>query len=109
MIRQIVAVSNMPATFGGQLTLLVSVLTLIGMTYAGHRVYKKRILQEQQHQEWVELLFLWYAQQTGYPVPKELIERHMKINGNSKLPTEIKKKIYGPDAVDPESEPEGKK
>lgn len=85
----------MPATLGGQITLLIGICTLVGFAWAAHRTYSKHIIEEQQHQEWLEILLMWYAQETGYALPKEIIERHQRINGNAKLPREIKKQIYG--------------
>ena len=94
----------MPATLGGQITLLIGIFTLVGFAWSARRVYAKHIItiqkkavEEKQHQEWLELFILCYAQATGYRIPQEVIERHRRINGNERLPDSLKDLMYGKD------------
>jgi len=97
-------VGDMPATFGGQLTLLISLLTLVTLTIGVRKAVRAHTIEEKrkheldaQHREWFELLLIDFARRTGYRIPKELIEKHMRINGNSKLSSDEKDRIYGED------------
>ena len=90
----------MPATFGGQITLLIGVFTLIGIGIKTLKVYNAHREEELQHQEWLELCIINYAKQTGFPLPKWLLDKHILINGNSKLTAEETDDRYGPRSTD---------
>ncbi len=110
----------MPANLGAQIATLVGVGTLLGMLWGLRSVYKTHMREERerwehdqyieeasrQHREWLELLIVDYARHTGYSLPKELIERHMRINGNANMPAAEKDRLYGKNR--PKSDPHQK-
>ena len=99
----IVKVNEMPATLGGQITLVLGiVLSVLAIAKILDSKYREII----KHAEWFELLMIDYARRTGYELPKDLIDRHMKLNGNAALTSEDKDRIYGPNR--PPSDPKRK-
>jgi len=114
MWEAIWSVLNMPATFGGQLTITGGVITtlaaLSGMVLSFRKTYRSHAAEEKarwkheqeneeiarQHREWLEILMIDYARHTGYQLPRDLIERHMQINGNRYMSSEEKERLYGP-------------
>lgn len=94
----------MPATFGGQLTLLVSLFTLVTLTIgvsksirAHNEEERKKHEEDAKHREWLELLWIDLSRRMGYPLSRELIEKHMLINGNADKSSSEKDRIYGED------------
>ena len=67
----------MPATLGGQWSIISAMLGVMGVVlWVGRRVM--------QYLELVTKTLLWVARQTGENVPGWLADQYKKVNGNSK-------------------------
>ena len=66
-----------PATIAGQLTIITLAIGLLGIIVK----IGSNILE---HMQWIELMMIDYAERTGASVPGWLLEKHRKVNGNSK-------------------------
>jgi len=95
----------MPATLAGQLTLLLGICALVTYSYKAYKLQKKNIEERKLHDEWVEIMWLWFVRSTGKgSVPRYIAERHMEINGWSQLEPEEKRRLYGSDYDKPSGE-----
>ena len=82
----------MPATLGGQITIVLGVITsLLVICGVIFRMYRTMLL----HLEWVEQLWLVHARESGLDVPEWLIKKHMRLNGNEKMTSHEKDQVYG--------------
>ena len=82
----------MPATFGGQLTIVLGViLSFLAITRVMYKAFTTLLL----HIEWLEQLWIIHARETGMDVPEWLIKKHMKLNGNERLSSTEKDRLYG--------------
>ena len=86
----------MPSTLAGQFTIVSLALGILVILLRAKRAYDKNTAEEAQHRAWLEELWLEKCRNDGTPVSEELIKKHMKINGNSKLSSAEKDRIYGP-------------